>query len=332
MTVGTGWERLRCRVADACRRPLPAASERAGPTADAISIHVCETTVSSSISTLPPDLRPLGTTPPLRQYLRDVWDRRQFAWASAMGELRSQHMDTVLGNVWHLLNPALLISIYYLVFGVLLDVDRGVGDNILAFIAIGVLAYQLGQRSIISAARSIISNEGLIRSLQFPRALLPLGSMIQETLTFLPGLLLIVAVVVVTGEGITPAWGLMLPVFLIQISFNFGAGMLLARVADRFRDTINFLPFVFRLGFYGSAVIFPVDERFDVIESYPWIEWVFVANPFYAQLSLWREALMTTYGVGRIPYLWASATAWAIVAVIVGVLVFRRGEKEYGRG
>ena len=288
--------------------------------------------MSSSISTVPPDLKPLGTTPPLRRYLRDVWDRRQFAWASAMGELRSQHMDTVLGNVWHLLNPALLILVYYLVFGVVLDVDRGVGDNILAFIAIGVLSYQLGQRSITSAARSITGNEGLIRSLQFPRALLPLGTMLKETLAFLPGLLLIVVLVLVTGEGITADWALIVPVFVLQSAFILGSGMLLARVADRFRDTVNFLPFVFRLGFYGSAVIFPVDQRFDVIEEYPWIIWIFVANPFYAQLSLWREALMTTYGVGQVPYLWVSATLWAVVALVLGVVMFRRGEKEYGRG
>ena len=303
-----------------------------GLAAAATAILVCEPTVSSSMSTVPPDLRPLGSTPPLRRYLRDVWDRRQFAWATAMGELRSQHMDTMLGNVWHLLNPALLIAIYYLVFGVVLDVDRGVGDNILAFIAIGVLAYQLSQRSITSAARSIIGNEGLIRSLQFPRALLPIGTMLKEAVGFLPGLLLIIVVVVITGEGITSEWLLMFPVFLLQTVFILGAGMLLARVADRFRDTVNFLPFVFRLGFYGSAVIFPVDQRFDVFESYPWVIWIFVANPFYAQISLWREALMTTYGVDQIPYLWVSATLWAIAVLVIGTLVFRRGEREYGRG
>lgn len=288
--------------------------------------------MSSSISTVPPDLKPLGSTPSLRRYLREVWDRRQFAWASAMGEVRSQHMDTVLGNVWHLLNPILLIAVYYLVFGVVLDVDRGVGDNILGFIAIGVLTYQLAQRAITSAARSIIGNEGLIRSLQFPRALLPLGTMIKEALSFLPGLLVILVLVVVSGEGVTPAWALMAPVFVLQAIFILGAGMFLARVADRFRDTVNILPFVFRLGFYGSAVIYPVDERFDVFETYPWISWIFVSNPFYAQISLWRESLMTTYGVDKVPWLWVSASLWAVAALVVGTIVFRAGEKEYGRG
>jgi teichoic acid transport system permease protein len=300
-----------------------------------ILCHVCEPTVSSSISTVPPDLQPLGATPPMRSYLRAVWGRRQFAWASATGELRSQHMDTALGNVWHLLNPILLISVYYLVFGVVLQgtVDRGVGDAFIVFLAIGVLSYQWGQRSITAAARSITGNEGLIRSLQFPRALLPLSVILKETLAYVPGIALMMLVALAYGEGVTANWLLMLPIFVLQVTFNLGAGLLLARTADRFRDTVNVLPFVFRLGFYGSGVIFLVDQRFwSFFENYPWTTYVFVANPFYAQLSLWREALMTSLEIQQVPMLWISASAWALGSLVIGLVVFRAGEKEYGRG
>jgi hypothetical protein len=49
-----------------------------------------------------------------------VWQRREFAYNLASGQFRSQHMDTLLGNLWQLINPILLIAIYYLVFGFLL--------------------------------------------------------------------------------------------------------------------------------------------------------------------------------------------------------------------
>ena len=302
------------------------------PAALITSTRVCEPTVSSSISTVPPDLQPLGTTPSLRRYLRDVWERRQFAWASAMGELRSQHMDTALGNVWHLLNPILLIAVYYLVFDVVLDVSRGV-DNFIAFLDIGVLSYQWAQRSITAGAKSISGNEGLIRSLQFPRALLPIGVILKETVAFLPGVVLMVLVVLATGEGITPNWVLVAPAFALQVVFNLGAALFLARVADRFRDTVNLLPFFFRLVFYGSGVIYAVDTRFfDVFQANPWVVQAFVANPFYSQLSLWREALMTSQEIQYVEWMWVSASIWAVGALVVGLLVFRGGEKEYGRG
>ena len=249
----------------------------------------------------------------------------------ATGELRSQHMDTALGNVWHLLNPILLVAVYYLVFDVVLGVSRGV-DHFIEFLAIGVLSYQWAQRSITAGAKSITGNEGLIRSLQFPRALLPLGTIIKETLAFLPGVALML-LVVIPREGITPMWALIVPVFLIQVLFNLGGAMFLARVADKFRDTVNLLPFFFRLVFYGSGVIYAVDQRFfDIFADNPWVMWFFVFNPFYAQLSLWRESLMTSQEIQHIEWMWITAPVWAVVMLVLGVVVFRGGEKEYGRG
>jgi teichoic acid transport system permease protein len=324
-------DRLRCAFA----RPQAPAARRVDPPGAPdrapISVPACELTVSSSTSSVPPGLQPLGETPSLRRYVAELWERREFAWAMATGELRSQHMDTALGNVWHLLNPVLLVAVYYLVFDVVLGVSRGV-DHFIEFLAIGVLSYQWAQRSITSGAESITKNEGLIRSLQFPRALLPLGTIIKETLAFLPGVVLML-LVVIPREGITPMWALIVPAFVIQVAFNLGAAMFLARVADRFRDTVNLLPFFFRLVFYGSGVIYAVDTRFfDIFAANPWVTWFFVFNPFYAQLSLWRESLMTSQEIQYIEWMWVTAPVWAVVMLVLGVLVFRGGEKEYGRG
>lgn len=291
--------------------------------------------MSSTPSTVPPELRPLGVTPPMRDYLRQIWERREFATASAIGDLRAQHMNTLLGNLWHLLNPVLLIAVYWLVFDVVLNLnERGGVTNFLAFLATGILAYQWSQRTIVEGARTIISNEGMIRSLQFPRALLPLATMIKHTVSFAPSLVLMLIVVVVSGEPVTANWLIVLPAFVLQIAFNTGAVLFIARISDRFRDMVNLLPFLFRLAFYGSGVIFAVDTRFSRVFTHDWVVWVFVANPFYAILGLWREALMASYTINthRTMWLWVSAGVWATAGLLAGLLFFRAGEKEYGRG
>lgn len=289
--------------------------------------------MSSLSSDVPPGLKPLGGTPPLRDYVRQVWARREFAWTSAVGELRAQHMDTALGNLWHLLNPALLIGVYYVVFGLVLDTSRGLeGDNFIGFLAIGVIAYRWSQSSITSGARTIVRSQGLIRSLQFPRALLPLSVIIKETLAFFPGVLMMVVVVLATGEGLTPSWLSVVPIFLLQVTFNLGGALLISRVADKFHDTVNLLPFVFRLVFYGSGVLYPVNQRFDFFETRPWLVDAFSVNPFYSQVGLWRDALMTSEEIPSVHLMWISAAVWAVVLLVVGLLVFRAGEKEYGRG
>jgi teichoic acid transport system permease protein len=273
----------------------------------------------------------LGVTPPLREYLRQVWQRRAFAVENATGELRSEHMDTALGNVWHLLNPILLIAVYYVVFDLILNATRGV-TNFIGFLSVGIFAYQWATKAITGGARSIVGNEGLIRSLQFPRALLPASSVIKETVAFLPGIVVMLFVVLATGEGITSAYVMALPVFVLQFLFCLGAALLVARASHHFRDTLNVLPFLFRLVFYGSGILYAVDARFHGAFEQTWVQVVFLVNPFYCIVTLWRDALMTTQVATNLAWMWLSLSVWSIGLFVIGVLVFRAGEWDYGRG
>lgn len=286
--------------------------------------------VPTSSTPLPDGLTRLGGTASLPDYIRQLWARRQFARENAVSELRAQHMDTALGQAWHLLNPILLTAIYYLVFDVILNATRGL-TNFIVFLTIGVLTYHWAQKAVTGGASTIVGNEGLIRSLQFPRALLPISTVLQQTLAFLPGILVMVAVAVAFGEGVHLEWLLMVPAFVLQLLFILGASFLAARAADVFRDTLNLLPFLFRLVFYGSGVLYAVDSRFELFENW-WVELIFIVNPFYALISLWRGALMTSYEVPHLGWLWISAVVWTVVILVVGLLVFRAGEKDYGRG
>lgn len=273
----------------------------------------------------------LGVTPPLREYLGQVWRRREFALENAIGDLRSEHMDTALGNAWHLLNPILLVTVYYVVFDLILNATRGV-TNFIGFLSVGIFAYQWATKAITGGARSIVGNEGLIRSLQFPRALLPASAVLKETVAFLPGIAVMLVVVLGTGEGVTASYLLAIPVFALQFLFCLGAALLVARASHHFRDTLNVLPFLFRLVFYGSGILYAVDARFHGAFEQTWVQVVFLANPFYGIVTLWREAFMTTQTADNLGWMWVSLTVWSVGLFIAGVVVFRAGEWDYGRG
>lgn len=266
----------------------------------------------------------LGEKTPLPVYLRALWQRRDFAVTVPLGELRAQHMDTVLGNLWHLLNPVLLVAVYFTVFGLLLDTSRGV-DNFLAFLAVGVFVYQYSQRTTIAAAKSLPANEGLIRSIQFPRALLPASTVIGQTLAFIPAMAVMLIVAAATGEQPSVRWLLLGPIFLLQVAFNLGVALMVARLADSFRDVQNVLPFVFRLLFYLSGVLYLVDAWV----GDPLLRRLFNANPLYAFVTLARSPIL---GDPVSPELWVSASLWTGVVLPVGFAFFRAGEQRYGRG
>jgi teichoic acid transport system permease protein len=278
------------------------------------------------------DLIPLGRAMPLRVYLRTLWERRQFAISVPLGELRAQNMNTVLGNVWLLLSPTLLVCVYFLIFGVIArGLNRGV-DNLIGFLTVGVFTFQYLQRTVLRCSESISSNEGLIRSLAFPRALLPIATVIRESLAFYSSMILMVIVIVATGESITVNWAKVLVLVPMMAVFALGLGFVLARLTDSLQDVHNLLPFMFRLLFYLSGIIFAIDTR--LLEQAPDLAPFVSLNPFFVFPTLMREALMTTYQVhpviGR--WLWPSAVAFTVVLLTGGFLFFRAAEHRYGRG
>ena len=278
------------------------------------------------------DLIPLGRALPLRVYLRSLWDRRQFALSVPLGELRAQHMNTVLGNLWYLLNPMLQVGVYFLVFGLLLHTSRGI-DNFICFLAIGVFSYGYMQKSITACAASIVGNEGLIRSLSFPRAILPIAAVVRETIAFSTSVALMVVLALVTGEGLRPSWLEVLLLVPLMKLFGLGIGFVVARLTDRLHDVRNLLPFLFRIAFYLSGIIYAFD-RVVAGTRYHDVMGLLALNPFFTYSTLMRHALMSSYEVHPLvaPWLWPAAVLYPVLLIIVGFWFFRAAEQRYGRG
>ncbi|MCZ7531703.1 MAG: ABC transporter permease [Acidimicrobiia bacterium] len=265
----------------------------------------------------------LGTNQPLVDYLRSVWDRREYVLSVPVSEFRSQNLDTVLGSAWHVLNPLMQVGVYFFVFAIILKTDRGL-DNFLTFLAVGVFTYHFTQRSAIKGARSIVSNESLIRSIGFPRVILPVSTVLSEGLAYLPAVVVMFMVALATGVRPSPFWALLLIVMVIQVVFNFGIAFITARLTTIFRDFENVLPFALRVVFYMSGILYEVENKIDS----PRLRQVFNFNPVYAVTSLARHAV---FGQPAPTILWFTAFFWAMVLFVAGFFFFKAGEKSYGR-
>jgi len=278
-----------------------------------------------------PELRRVGTKLPLRDYLRELWIRREFAITVPMGELRAQNQDTSLGQLWHLLNPMLLIGIYYFVFGIVLDIEgRGGVDDYLPFLIVGIITFNYTRSSAQSGARMIVKNRRLVQSINFPRAILPVSSIVSETISHLYAIPVMLVLLLSTNfldeATVFPSlwWLLLIPIVALQALFNLGIAMAVARFAFHFRDVQNFMPYLLRLWFYMSGVLYPIAP---LIET-DWVRGVLYANPAWSIIEIARDALLYERVVG---WVWALAIGWTFVSLIFGFWYFRQAESEYGR-
>ena len=272
-----------------------------------------------------PPLRNAHASQKLSIYLRELVERRSYVWHVATNELRHRQITNVLGNLWHLLNPALTIGVYYLVFGLLLDTNRGV-DKFFLFLTVGLMIFTFTQKATIDGAKSIVTNKGIVKAVRFPRALLPISSTTTELLATMPNLIVMFVVALLSGVLPSIRWLALVPVIGLQMIFTLGLAMIAARLSTHFVDTIQILPFIFRLLLYGSGVIFSVEAY--VSSDQTLVRAFFTANPMYCFITLARWAVI---GGDFQPELAAIASIWAAVVLVGGFLWFRAGEEGYAR-
>jgi teichoic acid transport system permease protein len=261
------------------------------------------------------------------QYLREMWGRRDFAIGLPLEELRAAHQNTLLGNVWHLANPMLSVAVYYLVFGVMLDVSGRV-DNYVLWLMIGVFTFGLTTKCVTGGATAISSNQGLMRSIRFPRALLPISVIISKLLTFGFELMVLGAVAIATGESVNTRWLLLPLVLAVHSALNLGGAFIAARMNDAFRDVEQIIPFVLRLLTYISGVMFPLDRFLSSDAGGGLVKTIIRYNPLVALLDLYRWVFLgTTITPGEVIRL-LVVTA---VLLVFGFSFFREAESRYGR-
>jgi teichoic acid transport system permease protein len=257
--------------------------------------------------------------PDLPPYLRELWRRRQFAFELARGNLRAQNFNTVLGQLWLILNPLLLGLVYFMLVTIVRGGSRG--PEFLAHLMLGVFAFRLVSGAIRPGSNSVVGGSRLILNTAFPRALLPLSSVLFSIMRFLPTLAVYAVIHTFAGLPVTPQilWGI--PILVLIVCFALGMTMLIATAQVYFRDTRNFLPFFLRIWIFACPILYYADEVPDRLR------WILYVNPLFPMLASLDDAV--NLGQTPSPTLLGASLAWAVGALAVGGFLFISREREF---
>lgn len=275
----------------------------------------------------PGGLQSPGSSAPLPIYLLRVWRMRHYAYASARHGISATNSSNLLGNLWLLLEPALLIGVYFVIFGLVLEVNRGPGY--LAFLTVGQLVFTHSRRGITLSSSSLLTKAPMLRSFAFPRAVLPLIGTLNALFTFMVSLVVMLGVVVALGELPRLSWLWLVPLIVAQAMLNLGLGLVLARMVSRFADLRTALTYLFRLTLYASGVIFPMQGYLAELDSTgDFFLNLSLINPFYDLTHLYRWAVLGTKPLTAAEMV-AATIGWCVGGLIVGTVWFVRGERRY---
>ncbi len=269
---------------------------------------------------------------PLGAYSRQLWQRRHFIRAFATAKLTTQYSEAKLGQIWQVMTPLLNAAVYYLIFGVLMNVKRGVPDYI-PYLVTGVFTFTFIQTSILSGTRAISGNLSLVRALHFPRAALPISFCLQQLQQLLFSLCALIVIVLGFGLPLTTSWLLVVPTLALLAVFNAGLAMIMARVAAKTPDVTQLMPFILRTWMYTSGVMFPLANVLKQHNFPLWLKHAAEYNPAAIFMDLMRFALLDSFHASQLPpHVWIWATGWALLVGVGGFIYFWKAEETYGRG
>ncbi|MFI1677772.1 MULTISPECIES: ABC transporter permease [unclassified Streptomyces] len=275
-----------------------------------------------------------GARPGLFEYVRQLWGRRHFILAFSQAKLTAQYSQAKLGQLWQVATPLLNAAVYFLIFGLILNADRGFPREVyIPFLVTGVFVFTFTQSSVMAGVRSISGNLGLVRALHFPRASLPVSFSLQQLQQLLFSMIVLFIITVGFGSYPKLSWLLIVPALALQFLFNTGLAMIMARLGSKTPDLAQLMPFVMRTWMYASGVMFSIPV---MLKDKPeWIADILQWNPAAIYMDLMRYALIDGYGVEYLPlghWSWAIAGGWAVLIAAGGFVYFWKAEERYGRG
>jgi ABC-type polysaccharide/polyol phosphate export permease len=239
-------------------------------------------------------------------------------------ELRQKYMGSVLGILWYIANPLILMAAYWLMFGIVLKLQ--VIPDYPLFLMVGLVGWTFFQQSLLAAAPSLIDQGGLIRKARFPREAIPASAVTVQMVTFAVVLVLLAPVTIAVRGTLKPAL-LLVPVLMaLMFCFVLGCALIVSVLHAYYRDVVPvlsavLLPWFFITPIYWNPTTF---KFFEDHRSITWaLEWVNPVTPF---LEAMRSALYdgSAGNPARIVY----AIIAAALALGIGWIVFRRLEGE----
>lgn len=276
----------------------------------------------------------MGIRTPLGRYIKELWKRRSFIRVMAASKAQAQNQNTYLGQVWALLTPIFNAAVYVLIFGFILQIGRAGIENTVAFIVVGVFMFRFFEQSISAGSKSISKSLNLVRSVHFPRAVLPIAGVMAELTVLGPALVVMCAIAYLSGflpiagpVTITWHWVLLIPAVALMWIFSTGCAFMVARWVAIAPDLDNLVPHAMRVLMYCSGVIFSIDRY---LGDFSW-GWLMEYQPIAVYLYLARSSLLNEPAYPPDPTMWLIGLGWAVLFFILGFIVFWRGEARYGR-
>jgi ABC-type polysaccharide/polyol phosphate export permease len=254
---------------------------------------------------------------PARQILRS----RGLLWTLTVRELKARYRGSVLGFLWSLVHPLLLLSVYTFVFGVVFESRVPGLEPYALFLVSGLFPWVWFQGAVLEGTVALTAHAALLRKAAFPAAVLPGVAVLTHLLHFALAVPILAAALLtgrLLGFPVGGTAGLLLPVLVgLQLPFLTGAALGLSALHAHFKDVRDLVGHVLTLAFFLTPILYALEAI-----PYAAVRAAVRANPLTPFTLAYQEVLFR--GTVPAPELWLQMAGVSLVGWVIGAWLFDR--------
>lgn len=264
--------------------------------------------------------------------LKELWDYRDLLALFVKRDITVAYKQTILGPLWWLIQPALTVVMYMVVFGGIAGIPTDGIPQPLFYLG-GMCMWQYFADCLTRTSNTFVTNANIFGKVYFPRLVMPLSNTISNLVRFGIQLGLFVMVYVfyvVKGAAPSPNWYLLLlPLLVVLIAgLALGFGIIISSMTTKYRDLQILFTFFVQLWMYATPIVYPLSQ---VAGKTVWglnLTTIICLNPVTPVIEAFKYAAM---GAGEfIGWGWlAYSFGFMLFVLILGILIFNRVQKSF---
>lgn len=258
---------------------------------------------------------------------KEVWRYRDLLILFVKRDFSAQYKQTILGPLWHIIQPVFTTLVFLLVFGSIARIPTdGIEPKILFYMS-GITLWNFFSACIVNTSVTFITNASMFGKVYFPRLIIPLSVVTSNIFRFFIQFLVLLALMLFYHFNgypvlINSGW-LLIPVLVVLMAgIGLGLGILISSFTTKYRDLNVLVTFGVQLLMYAAPIAYPLSY---VKNSR--VEWLINANPLTGIVEAFRYYLFSKgqFDLGSLIY----STCFMIIVLLTGIIVFNRVEKNF---
>lgn len=252
--------------------------------------------------------------------IREVARYKELVKNLVSRDLKVKYKSSVLGFLWSLLNPLLMLVVYTFAFQVVMGSQK---EDFAFFFIVAYLPWSFFVQSLALSVGAVVDNGGLLKKVYFPREILPLSVVLSNFVQFLLTFVVLVPFFFYFHHTPGPSLATLPLVMLLHIAFTLGVGMVFATLYVYFRDTRHFVEILLNVWFWLTPVVYTLDK----LAGKPYAEAVMWLNPMTLFVIAYRAILFESRFPE--PMLFAQLAAISVGTLFFGAAVFGRYKMRF---